>query len=315
LIAAGHPRLSFELAAYQALMPKHWNESAKLRREPDQELKLWMLGQIKSAKVAADIAVARAEAVLTDKRPSEKTQSEKKSSEKTPVEDADHNLPRQVILDLAEFECHACHHDLSEKTGRGRLSINTLSNSPDNRPLRKKLGEPQWGSWSIVSATWFARESKLVLGRDQSAAENSLAQWTQLMQSSQLRGVPAHELATAARQTNADLTAWSRTLESSQINAAQARLLIQRLLATESDSAFAMTWDRQAQRYLALVAAHQSLRDLTMSESSDQVLPSQTLLPPPLIQMPNFLRFPHGFATPHDYRAEQVQQLFQQLRP
>ncbi len=281
LIAAGHPRLSFELSGYQALLPKHWNESTALQREPDQELKLWMLGQVKSAKVMADIAVARAELALSVK--GEQAES------------------HHVMPDLAEFDCHSCHHDLAEKSGRGRLTI--------SNPFGKKIGEPQWGSWSIASATWFARESKPVLGLDQSAAENSLIQWTQLMQNSRLRVIPANELATVARRASANLAAWSRSLESAHSDQVQAQLFLQRLLATESDAAFAMTWDGQAQRYLAIVAAHQSLRDLNGDASTAQLLPSQSLS-----QLQELLKFPQGFATPRDYHTEQVQQLFRRLR-
>ena len=271
LIAAGHPRLSFELAAYQALMPKHWNESAALQREPDQELKLWMLGQVKSAKAIADIAVARAESAVNAK--------------------AD-----QVSPDLAEFDCHACHHDLAEKSWRGRLK------------LGKKIGEPQWGSWSITSAKWIAGESKSLLGQDHSAAQSSLGQWATLMQNSWLRAVPANELATTAGRASSDLAAWSQSLNSQRVDAVQAASLLRQLLAAESDAAFPMTWDGQAQRYLAVVAARQSLRDLTHDTPTSQVLRSQ-----PILRLQELLKFPAGFATPRDFHADDVEQLFRAL--
>ncbi len=280
LIAAGHPRLTFELSAYQAMMPKHWPEATALQRQPEQELKLWMLGQIKSAKAAADIAVFRAEATTS----ASSTNGDRASS-------------RYVMPDLAEFDCHACHHDLAEKSWRGRLSTN------------KKIGEPQWGSWSIVSATWLAHESKSVFGLDQTAAESSLAQWTLLMQNSKLRGVPTGELVSVARRASIDLAAWSQFLESHRSDESQVRLFLKRSLAINSDDAFATTWDGQTQRYLAVVAAHQTLRDLIGHASSDQFLPTQ-----PLTQLQELLKFPLGFATPRDYQAERVQQLFRQLQ-
>ena len=279
LIAAGHPRLNFELSAYHAMLPKHWNESAALRQQPDQELKLWMLGQVNSAKAVADIAFNRAEAEMSAKR--------------------EPGLSQHVIPDLAEFDCHACHHDLAERTWRGRLFAS------------KNIGEPQWGSWSIAPATWLARQSKPVLKLDLSAAANSLSQWTQLMQNSKLRGVQASELATVAGKTRTDLSAWSRMLESSHCDADQAQLFLRQLLATESDAAFAITWEGQTQRYLALIAAHQSLRDLSFDTSAS---PSQSVSANSLTELQKLLKFPLGFATPHDYRAEEVQQIFRRLQ-
>ena len=221
------------------MMPKHWNEAAALQRQPEQELKLWMLGQIRSAKATADIAVARAEVVISA------------SSTK-----GDLDLSRYVAPDLAEFDCHSCHHDLAEKSWRGRVSTN------------KKIGEPQWGSWSTASATWLAHESKSVFGLDQIAAESSLVQWTLLMQSSKLRGVPTGKLVNVARRASIDLAAWSQFLESNRSDEAQVRFFLKRSLAINSDNAFATTWDGHTQRYLAIVAAHQALRDLIGQTSS-----------------------------------------------
>lgn len=277
LIAAGHPRLSFELSAYHAMLPKHWQESAAIRQQPDQETKLWMLGQAKTAKAVAEIAVSRAEIEI----------SAKHKRDHAPL----------VMPDLAEFDCHACHHDLAEKTWRGRLTTG------------KKVGEPQWGTWSIAPATWLSQQSMPVLKLDSTATTDSLRQWTELMQSSKLRGVPAHSLAAIASRVSEDLSVWSRMLDSSHVDSEMAQHLLRQLLATESDAIFALTWEAQTQRYLAYVAANQSLCDLDANASKSRVTPSHSLT-----ELQNHLKFPHGFATPRDYRAEEVQQLFRRLQ-
>jgi hypothetical protein len=52
LIAADHPPLGFEMAAYQAIMPRHWTGR-------DNPAKLWAVGQAVAAEAAADLLVER----------------------------------------------------------------------------------------------------------------------------------------------------------------------------------------------------------------------------------------------------------------
>jgi Cytochrome c554 and c-prime len=50
LIAAGHPRLDFELAAWRMALPAHWNANSR-QQKPGDVVKLWNLGQ-QAAQVA-----------------------------------------------------------------------------------------------------------------------------------------------------------------------------------------------------------------------------------------------------------------------
>ncbi|MFM9962835.1 MAG: hypothetical protein ACKV2Q_16620 [Planctomycetaceae bacterium] len=88
LIAAGHPRLAFEMSAFHALLPKHWDAAAERQQDPGQEVRLWAIGQAASAKAMSDIVGDRARKAG--------------ASPLTP--------------DFAEFDCNACHHDLWEKS-------------------------------------------------------------------------------------------------------------------------------------------------------------------------------------------------------
>ena len=60
LLAAGHPRLNFEFASYQSILPKHWRRADDLKRYPDFEARSWALGQAASAKAAIDVLADRA---------------------------------------------------------------------------------------------------------------------------------------------------------------------------------------------------------------------------------------------------------------
>ncbi len=88
LIAADHPPLAFEMAAYQAIMPQHWTSR-------DNPAKLWAVGQAVAAEAAVDLLehrLARADA------------------------------PRAAWPEFSQYDCSACHHDvrpseLAAKTG------------------------------------------------------------------------------------------------------------------------------------------------------------------------------------------------------
>jgi hypothetical protein len=82
LIAAGHPRLTFEFSAFLAVYPKHWNVWQEKARTPDLEARAWALGQAASAQAALELLAHRAE------------------------------TPDRPWPEFGEYDCAACHHDL-----------------------------------------------------------------------------------------------------------------------------------------------------------------------------------------------------------
>jgi hypothetical protein len=92
LIAAGHPRLRFEFAAYHARMPHHWpdvkDKDPALGGRQDFEAQAWALGQLVSAQQALRLLADRAR------------------DERSPWPE------------FAEYDCYACHHDLKAKSWR-----------------------------------------------------------------------------------------------------------------------------------------------------------------------------------------------------
>jgi hypothetical protein len=88
LIAAGHPALRFELGAYFANLPAHWDTTADRAGHPRFETELWALGQRESAAAALRLLAHRA------------------GSKQAPWPE------------FAEYHCFDCHHDLGGNKAR-----------------------------------------------------------------------------------------------------------------------------------------------------------------------------------------------------
>lgn len=130
LIAAGHPHLTFEMAAFQANLPKHWNIRRENQREPGLEARLWLVGQVVAASTQAKLLAQRAR----------------------------HSA---VWPEFAEYDCFACHHDLQHQGWRqnqlaaGRAgsfpwatwnlsmtdALTRVVGGPDPAPARQALDE------------------------------------------------------------------------------------------------------------------------------------------------------------------------------
>jgi hypothetical protein len=137
MIAAGHPRLNFDFADFQARLPRHWQEKKRLEPgappyEPNPA-KVWLVGRAAHAEAACKLLedrVARAE----------------KRDERTPWPE------------YAEFNCAACHHTLrapaKETGGDWRQSFNDAG----GRPLGVAPWQPIWPLTSASGLAWPSRE-------------------------------------------------------------------------------------------------------------------------------------------------------------
>jgi hypothetical protein len=114
LIAAGHPRLSFELGAYHGIYNKHWNIEDDHARYKDFESRLWSIGQLLSAKAALELLEARAEGAT------------KAGKDAKPWPE------------FSEYDCFACHKQLQVDSPRQKAGY------PDRRP-----GALPWGDWYL----------------------------------------------------------------------------------------------------------------------------------------------------------------------
>jgi hypothetical protein len=113
LIAAGHPRLKFEFAAYYANYPRHWTyrEREERERHPDQEARLWAIGQAATARASLELLASRAERAEKGSWP-----------------------------EFSEYDCAACHHDLRDEEAR-RERVKRM------KARGLKPGDLPWGDW------------------------------------------------------------------------------------------------------------------------------------------------------------------------
>lgn len=119
LIAAGHPALKFEFAAYHDMLPKHWNDSRERQQTVDFELELWQAGQRQVAAGALALTHARLERSTSTA-----------AAERAPV--------KAVWPEFAEYDCFACHHEL-------------VDGSWQRQALGDARGLPGWNLWNLAN--------------------------------------------------------------------------------------------------------------------------------------------------------------------
>ncbi len=95
IMGAGHPRLTFELETFTAIQPSHFkvDEDWHKRKGEYNPIKIWAIGQ----------AIATQQLL---------------NSFADPKQGYDGIFPELVL-----FDCHACHHPMSEKKATARLGI------------------------------------------------------------------------------------------------------------------------------------------------------------------------------------------------
>lgn len=114
LIAAGHPRLNFEFAAYLANMPPHWVEDTR----GNFPARAWAIGQVATARAALGLLNQRARQAGND--------------------NASASIPWP---EFSEYNCFSCHHDLIDETWR---------KDKDRRDPGTPPGTIPWGSWHFA---------------------------------------------------------------------------------------------------------------------------------------------------------------------
>ncbi len=225
MIAAGHPRLAFELTAYLAEMPRHWieqpppNLDKQLARNWTDtfEARAWMIGQIMSAEAAVRM--------LEDQVPKWDTSGP----------------------EFSQFGCFSCHHDLRPEPWR----------EGDPRASRR-VGQPVWGSWYLPLVRRMAtfddqpptlnphQMAKIV--EDLGAVAARIENW-QMPPDRQEMTLMLQTLAAALRE-------WAMSCEKFDFQQAHVASLAE--LLTQRNEFAATDWDSAAQVYLGLVALHEA---------------------------------------------------------
>ena len=261
LIAAGHPRLNFEFASYQAAYPKHWkeqHEKARAKGEApagpvDFEAKSWAVGQVLTVQAMLELLAARA-GVSEDAR-----------LKQGPA-------PEAVWPEFSESECFACHHDLSNP-------------SPFQNPghIKGKAGRLPWQTWPLAMLPDLAKDRD---GINLDAPDSPLARLRVEMN----RTLPdAKTVADLSGKSVLQLNDLLKSLEAKPIDVAS--------LMKELASRPPVTgegWDRRAQQYLALSALIRAAGDLDVPVGPEVEAAIRARLKG--LQFPSKYDSPHGVA-------------------
>lgn len=124
MIAAGHPKLNFDFATYQFMLPRHWFERDRTKpgsaADPDFEARAWLVGRVAHAEAACALTADRA-------------------------------ARANPWPEFAESSCVACHHTFNnhfEKKTAGPTYPNPVGRRPGSLPWQP--------IWPVTRAASFA---------------------------------------------------------------------------------------------------------------------------------------------------------------
>lgn len=145
LIAAGHPRLAFEMAAFQDNQPRHWT-APPAASAPDHTARTWLVGQLGTAKASLELLARRA---------------------------GDDRAPWP---EFSEYGCYTCHHALADETWRHsgksspRSSWGTWPTAILDDLAEGAVGGDAGDRQAVRSALTQVRAAMTGLGRDRAQA-------------------------------------------------------------------------------------------------------------------------------------------------
>jgi hypothetical protein len=273
LIAAGHPRLTFEFAGYQENQPKHWKPGPD-EAAADFPARAWALGQLISAKAALQLLDCRCEGVATPSSSALPPALPKNTSNPAPWPE------------FAEYACFSCHHNLADERWR-----------KDHAAAGAPPGAPIWGSWYFPMTTAFLNEPAFAnepKAKDFQAAIESLVAAMGRPSRDAVKLRPSVEQGIRAIDgLVSDLS--SRAPASPPFDAVGVERLIDGFNHVRAWSKVA-SWDHAAQRYLALVPLNQARGRLDPERK-----PTQQALAAELRAVLEKLRFPDGYDSPKGF--------------
>lgn len=230
IMAAGHPRLTFEMSAYFDNLPPHWNPNQDRRmtaiNDPHQaagqvrstlDAKLWAIGQL---------AVAEKSAELLEKRASD---------------------PYKVWPEFTEYGCYACHHNLQP------------SNWRQNRGFaNRRPGGFPWATWQFPL---LAKMSPHLLGDLSNPFTEKDGAYQQL-DVEMSRPIPDREkVAKLAGLLKMQLHDLGNQVDQRSFSESEVQSLLNEITGAEGKPLVESNWDAAAQVYLGTVALYQGLVD------------------------------------------------------
>ncbi len=292
LIAAGHPRLFFELSTFHANLPSHWRREADAARhvlpknagaaagESSFETKLWLIGQVASAEASLKLLSQRA--ALADKP----------------------NVGEQSTTawpELSEWSCFACHHDLQSPSWR-----------QGDRFTGRPRGQLPWNTWHTALLEPLAKQTS---GPDLAAAISPLARVRSLMTKPFPKPADVRQHADAAA---AELSAWAERLNRAdaarELFANKAmRQTLAHLTGDEGTRLVAEDWDAATQVYLGLSALTHAAHAIDEPPSPAEDKRRKARLTA-LASMNEMLNSPAGFSSPREFTLASIDRLKADLR-
>ena len=288
LYAAGHPRLFFEMSAFHANMPAHWDRNDdRGRAGPDRdkssfEAKLWAIGQLASAEAALDLLVHRAENTRDDFVLQDK--NAKYPSGETVA----------VWPEFAETGCFACHHNLDSPSWRQKRGYTS-----------RNAGGYPWGTWLFPILPTVVKSSGT---SDLASSDSPLSKLIREMS----RPYPNQKAVVShARDLQSILTKSAASIDAQRLSADQITGWLKGVSVT-GNSASQQSWDGATQSWLSLTAIHQGLTDVSgstgqPSEKSQQINKS-------LEQIRTHLEFPKGFDSPETFSSDPATAISAELK-
>jgi len=233
LIAAGHPRLNFELTAYLTNMPPHWNEKNQNadpvepgKRAADFPARAWAAGRIVTLRASLELLHGRSAAAGKRAIP---------------------------WPEFTEYGCFSCHHSLRDDAWRRRP-----------QPAGTKLGAPRWGSWTVPLAGELLEQ--LGTNPDGRSATESLGRLAaEMARAMPDPGIVERESKQAAERLGRYLSGLDRF----RFDAGEVERLITALNRPAAWDRVA-SWDEATLRYLALVPLRQAWAELAPARKADQ---------------------------------------------
>jgi hypothetical protein len=279
LIAAGHPRLNFELAAFLDNMPSHWDEKAENadpndpnRRAANFSARAWVVGRLTTTQAALALLESR---VAEAEAPPEPLEARGSSAVK--------RTPRWP--EFSEYGCFSCHHDLRDQPWRRGPRLEGVA-----------PGSPRWGTWILPGTSELL--AQLAAEPDARSANLSLNRVAIAME----KPAPLPELRAAAHDAAGLLEKSLARVTTNKFDVATIQRLIERFDSAKAWDNVA-SWDEAAGRYLALVPLYQSWLAQSPGQARDQ-----QALRERLDALLDHLRFPKGFDSPRGFEPGRLLQ-------
>lgn len=218
LIAAGHPRLQFEMSAYLNALPKHWDESQdRENRGADFDASLWAIGQACGSQAALEQLAHRAD-------------------------------QSKAWPEFAEWSCSACHHDLRDDLPRQKR----LADAGGLKGL-----SVAWDTWNHHTMRLHAADVSRAFEVPADPAVRIESDLNVVDKQMRQLNPDRVQVAEVARGAAGELGRFAAAIEKSHIKGPSVDWLTHSILKAQRDSD-TTDWSIAAQTYDALASLHET---------------------------------------------------------